>query len=643
MPGRCKQWVVNCKTANLDQKTPAQLRANCVVCGEHFEDRMFMNASVRNKLVHNAVPTLFTFPASSSSVLISAGKRKAPTDRSTVVVVKRTKKCTQKPEERSSNQPEPTEPSYAADPTPIPTVKTSEILTPRKQQLTKKLEYAQAGLARARVALFRYRKASQAKSQSAVRKNASPGSYRCSCSLCSDINSLPASQREFIECQLKSCKFAKFGMRYTQKDKLLALGLYYKSPSAYRFMSGSFRLPSERTLQTFIGGFNTRCGFKSDYLHALQKRTEAMQAMEKYCVLTFDGMSLKTKLQYSEQQDKVLGFVDLDDFGDSLMVTAEGAKQALQFMVRGVSTRWKQPLGHFFGSHSVKSDILKQMLKCAVSLLEGIGLTVVAVVCDQEASHRVLHSALGATVDEPWFKSDTGSKVFMMFDVPHLIKNVRNNIMKYDFLTQDHTVSFSYVRKMYEREKSSCLRLCPKLTDGHFDLQPFKKMKVALATQVMSHSVAAAIRTYVNFNQLDQAALPTADFIEKIDKIFDVLNSRTQSAKHKWKKPLTSTSNDQFELLDEAVDWIKSWKFRHVNTKKEITSLPFHQGLLQTIRAIRQVSHQLLTEHGFRFVLTSRFNQDIVENWFSCIRQKGLNNDSRTAWEYESAGKASSV
>jgi len=28
----------------------------------------------------------------------------------------------------------------------------------------------------------------------------------------------------------------------------------------------------------------------------------------------------------------------------------------------------------------------------------------------------------------------------------------------------------------------------------------------------------------------------------------------------------------------------------------------------------------------FRFVLTSRFNQDIVENWFSCIRGKGRNN-----------------
>jgi len=59
--------------------------------------------------------------------------------------------------------------------------------------------------------------------------------------------------------------------------------------------------------------------------------------------------------------------------------------------------------------------------------------------------------------------------------------------------------------------------------------------------------------------------------------------------------------------------------------------------------AIRLSSLQLLDECHFRFVLTSRFNQDIVENWFSCVRQKGLNNDSRTSWEYESAGKALTI
>jgi len=51
----------------------------------------------------------------------------------------------------------------------------------------------------------------------------------------------------------------------------------------------------------------------------------------------------------------------------------------------------------------------------------------------------------------------------------------------------------------------------------------------------------------------------------------------------------------------------------------------------------------LLTTHKFRYVLTSHFNQDIVENWFSCIRGKGRNNDSRTTLEFESASKNAAV
>src|SRR6218665_543967 len=196
---------------------------------------------------------------------------------------------------------------------------------------------------------------------------------------------------------------------------------------------------------------------------------------------------------------------------------------------------------------------------------------------------------------------------------------------------------------MHELEKGSCLRMCPKLTDGHLQLKPFKKMKVSLATQVLSHSVAAAIRTYVRFKKLNDSALSTANFIERIDRIFDVLNSRVMKSNNKWKKPLTAKSVDQFQLLDSACEWISSWRFRHVTKNTIKTTLPFQQGLMLTITGLRHIAHGLLNEHAFRFVLMSRFNQDIVENFFSCIRQKGLNNDSRTTWEYESGGRAVSV
>ena len=50
--------------ANLDRKTPTELYTNYALCAEHFEARMFMNAAQRNKLVHDAIPTMFTVPQS---------------------------------------------------------------------------------------------------------------------------------------------------------------------------------------------------------------------------------------------------------------------------------------------------------------------------------------------------------------------------------------------------------------------------------------------------------------------------------------------------------------------------------------------------------------------------------------------------
>ena len=60
-------------------------------------------------------------------------------------------------------------------------------------------------------------------------------------------------------------------------------------------------------------------------------------------------------------------------------------------------------------------------------------------------------------------------------------------------------------------------------------------MNVCLAAQVLSRSSAVAIRTYVHFGRLELSALPTADFVENVNQLFDALNSMCVSSKNKWK------------------------------------------------------------------------------------------------------------
>ena len=58
----CKRWVITLRQADLDGYTSEHLYKTYVLCSDHFEDNQFMNAAVKNRLIHNAVPTLFDIP-----------------------------------------------------------------------------------------------------------------------------------------------------------------------------------------------------------------------------------------------------------------------------------------------------------------------------------------------------------------------------------------------------------------------------------------------------------------------------------------------------------------------------------------------------------------------------------------------------
>jgi len=58
---RCKKWVVNCRLKSLEHMPVLKLHQR-LLCGEHFEDCMFLNPNMKNRLRHDAVPTLFAVP-----------------------------------------------------------------------------------------------------------------------------------------------------------------------------------------------------------------------------------------------------------------------------------------------------------------------------------------------------------------------------------------------------------------------------------------------------------------------------------------------------------------------------------------------------------------------------------------------------
>lgn len=50
----------SCQTFHLFKKDPIVLQKSYRVCSVHFEDKMFLNPTTKNRLTISAVPTLFS-------------------------------------------------------------------------------------------------------------------------------------------------------------------------------------------------------------------------------------------------------------------------------------------------------------------------------------------------------------------------------------------------------------------------------------------------------------------------------------------------------------------------------------------------------------------------------------------------------
>ena len=72
---------------------------------------------------------------------------------------------------------------------------------------------------------------------------------------------------------------------------------------------------------------------------------------------------------------------------------------------------------------------------------------------------------------------------------------------------------------------------------------------------------------------------------------------------------------DQKKILD---DFYETVSFIKVKGKKSL--MPWQHGILTTNNAIQELYEFLKTQFGITYILTSRFNQDALENLFCQLR-----------------------
>lgn len=370
-----------------------------------------------------------------------------------------------------------------------------------------------------------------------------------------------------------------------------------------------------------------------------------------------DEMSIKKFLQYCKGKDKIFG---LQQFTHPPI-----ASHVMVFFLRGLYGDWKQPAGYFYVGNSIPPAKLKEVILENIAKLLDVGLKVRTLTSDQGSDFYSSSNLLGVSQENPFFFVN-GSKVFYIYDSPHLLKSTRNNLLKNVFSwksadERDHSASWSHIEKFYNLDKFSEVskatkpkktislskiklkkkihsdqnvdslnskkkkhRLAPKLSRKHIEPTSFERMRVKFATQVFSDSVAAGMMTMVTRKQLGIECMDTIELIKNMNRLFDLMNSSNSSNAFK------GSVKDIF-FLNSMVQFFNNLQIHNSAGKNVTKILKCCKGWCITINAILQLFEDL--KNDYRFLMTRRLCQDCLELFFGQIRSQ--NGDCRNPTAYQ--------
>ena len=327
------------------------------------------------------------------------------------------------------------------------------------------------------------------------------------------------NKKEFLIRQMKSERVK--GYRYNHNEKMFSLSLWHSSPRCYRLLRTTFSLPSVTTLRRSVRLINLKPGFHQIILNGIKEKAVSLNEQESLVTIAFDEMSIKTNLTYNERIDNVIGYEDLGN-GER---TPNIANYASVFMIRSIQGSWKQSIGYFLTSGPMTADIIVEKLLECISHVRDCGLIPKVIICDQGPSNRGFYKLLKVN-DDQYFINDN-HRIYFLYDPPHLLKSIRNNLYNNGFIFKGNNISFEHIRKLYYIKQDDKIEIAGRLTDKHVNLNTFSKMKVNYAVQALSQSVASGIRAVVLLsNKLPKEAVYTADFCQFFNDLFDIFNSQ---------------------------------------------------------------------------------------------------------------------
>lgn len=423
------------------------------------------------------------------------------------------------------------------------------------------------------------------------------------------------------------------GRRWSAEEKLDMVQLYKSSPRSYELLRSMINLPSKRTLISLINKLELQPGINKQIFQQLKDYGQTMDPLDKFVNLVFDETLIKKSLVFNKKRGLIDGYVDHGSFGRENKI----ANQALIFLIHGIHNNWTMPLHYTFADKTTPSAIMKDLIIEVIRELREAGFTVVSCCCDQGSTNRGALKLLGASEEKPYFILD-GQQVICIFDPSHILKCTRTGLRKHGVVIDGLRVNWETIRETKKLDNSSRVQSLSHIDQRQLDPQRKELMRDIFAIHIISNRVAAAIFREIRLKKLPKSAAGAALFLERLNKVFDTLNSGSQTDfKSVYRNPVTNTSR-HLAMWEAAIPWIQSWKFVDNNGK----DLPNKSSWIWTIRGVQLIWNKLQT-YGLTELATRHLSSDCIENFNGQIKSSCGSNPKPNVTQFQYAFKGALI
>lgn len=421
--------------------------------------------------------------------------------------------------------------------------------------------------------------------------------------------------------------------KYEPEIRSFALNLNFLSPKAYLYVRDNFNscLPHPRTISSWYQSVNCQPGFTTEAFNALRNAVDVAKLQDDQVVIniSFDEICIRQLVEWNGSSST--GYVDMGDGGNSNIM----ASQVFVFMAVSVKKPWKIPLG-FFPISTLDSLQKKNMITHCIRNCLQTGAEVVGITFDGLSTNWTAAKLLGCDINNvdamPIFHLDDYKDDFIVIPDPcHMIKLVRNTFgdLKQFCDCNGGIVDWVFLERLVDLQEKEELHLGNKLRRAHVYFSQ-QKMKVRLAVQAMSRSVADAIdfcRLVLKLPEFADSE-PTFKFLIIFNTIFDILNTRNINRFDHQKALCAENFAETNKFCEYAIHYIKNLKLPSgelLITHRRKTGFI---GIIANLQSISILHNRFIITKKLTFVPYYKLNQDHLELFFSSIRLSlGYNNN----------------